>query len=120
MLAVGEHLLGRVDPQIVKMTTGFSGGVGVTYRDQCGALSSGIMLIGALHGRTQSGVDDSTCQQLSACYRDRFQEELGSIYCGELRAERFGSKNQEPCSKLVERATRLLLDVVDDPQPRHK
>ena len=33
MLAVGEHVLGYVDDQTLRMTTGFSGGIGGARRD---------------------------------------------------------------------------------------
>jgi C_GCAxxG_C_C family probable redox protein len=117
MLAVGEYVLGNVDDQTLKMTTGFAGGIGATHQELCGALSAGILIIGALYGRTQPNEDDSLCQILAANYRNRFNQELGSINCGELRAERFGSGGQEPCSVLVERAAQLLLDILSDVKP---
>jgi C_GCAxxG_C_C family probable redox protein len=97
MLAVGEHALGRVDVQTLKMTTGFAGGIGVSHQDLCGALSAGIMIIGALYGRTQPKDDDALCQSLVANYHNLFAQKLGSVNCGELRAERYGSQGQEPC-----------------------
>ena len=112
MLAVGEYALQNVDAQTVKMTTAFAGGIGGTQRDLCGALNAGIMIIGALHGRVAPDQDDALCQQLAARYRDRFVEEIGSISCAELRAERYGSQGQEPCSVLVERAARILLELL--------
>ena len=112
MLAVGEYVLDSVDARTLRMTTGFSGGIGVTHRDLCGALSSGIMIIGALYGRTQPNEDDALCLKLTTNYRDHFTKELGSIYCHELRAERYGSQGQEPCSVLVERAAQILLAVL--------
>jgi C_GCAxxG_C_C family probable redox protein len=114
MLAVGEYTLGSVDNQTLKMATGFSGGIGNTRRDLCGALSSGIMIIGALYGRTQPNEDDGLCLELTTNYRDRFARELGSLYCHELRAERYGSQGQEPCSVLVERAAQTLLAVLGE------
>lgn len=112
MLAVGEHLLGHVDDQTLKMTTGFSGGVGLTHKDMCGLLSSGIMLIGALHGRTRPNVDDTPCQNLVTEYRNRFEQQFGSVYCHQLRAGKFGSQGQEPCSVLAERAALILLNLL--------
>jgi len=103
MLAVGEHLLGHVDNQTLKMTTGFSGGVGLTHKDICGVLSSGMMGIGALHCRTQPKVDE---------YRNRFEQQFGSVYCHQLRAGQFGSQGQEPCSVLAERAALNLLNLL--------
>lgn len=112
MLAVGGHLLPDFDIRMLKLTTGLSGGIGATYRDLCGALTAGVMVIGGLHGRSHQGEDDSRCQELSRLYRDRFAQELGSVYCHELRAEKYGSHGQEPCSVLVERAARILLDLI--------
>jgi hypothetical protein len=48
MLAVGEHTFGRVDNQTLKLSTGFAAGVGETRQDPCGALSAGIIFIGAM------------------------------------------------------------------------
>jgi len=114
MLAVGGHLLGDFDDWMLKFSTGLSGGIGVTYRDLCGALTAGVLVIGGIHGRTQLSEDDTRCQELAALYRDRFAQELGSVYCHELRAEKYGSLGQEPCSVLVERAARILLAVLEE------
>jgi len=113
MLAVGEYALGSVDSRTLRMTTGFAGGIGSTYRDLCGALSAGIMIISALHGRTRLAEDDARCLELATDYRDRFARKLGSVYCHELRADRYGSQGQEPCSVLVRRAAGILLEVLE-------
>lgn len=114
MLAVGEHVLGRLDDQTLRMATGFSGGIGGTYQNMCGALSAGIMIISTLHGRTSPDEDDSFCQELVSAYRDRFAQELGSVTCHELRSMGYGSHGVEPCSVLVEHAAAILLDVIND------
>jgi C_GCAxxG_C_C family probable redox protein len=113
MLAVGEHLLGQVEDQLLKVSCGFAGGIGCTYQDVCGALSSGTMLIGALYGRTEPNIDDKLCQKLAAEYRERFNRSLGSVYCHQLRANGYGSEGREPCSVLVERAAHVLLNLLD-------
>ncbi len=114
MLAVGEYVLGNVDDRTLRMTTGFSGGIGGTHRDLCGALSAGIMIIGARHGRSGLDEDDALCLEMTTNYRDRFAGELGSVCCKELRAEKYGSSGQEPCSVLVERAARILLALLEE------
>ena len=43
MLAVGGHVLGDLEPQCVRMATGFGGGVGGTHQEMCGALSGGVL-----------------------------------------------------------------------------
>ena len=110
MLAVGEHTLGHVDDRTLMLTTGFAGGVGDTRQDVCGALCAGVMIIGALHGRTQAHVDDSRCQLLAARYRERFLEAFGSTHCGELR------QHHSSCSVLVEQVVHVLMDVIEEEQ----
>ncbi len=113
MLAVGEHYLGLVDEREIRMTAGFAGGIGETYLNNCGVLSAGVMIIGALYGRTSPEKDDQVCQDLSARYQEKFQEFFETLNCGKLREERYGSGGAEPCSILVERGARVLMDVLD-------
>jgi C_GCAxxG_C_C family probable redox protein len=89
------------------MVTGFAGGMGCAHRDACGALSAGIMIIGARYGRTQPGVDDSRCQSLAARYQDRFAQTFGTTCCQELRPR------YKPCTTLVEQAALLLLGIIE-------
>ncbi len=117
MLAVGEHTLGDLDDRTLKMTTGFAGGIGLTHQDLCGALSAGIMIIGAQHGRIRPDVDDRLCQALAARYRDRFVQAFGTTCCQELR------QRHKSCALLVEQAVQILLEVLEsedhseDPMP---
>lgn len=115
MLAVGEQLLGNDAYPLVRAAGGFSGGLGNTRQELCGALSGGVMLIGALHGRTQPHEDDKVCIRLSAEYRQRFLDELGASQCQSLRASGYGSGSggQQPCSELVRQAALILLDVLE-------
>jgi C_GCAxxG_C_C family probable redox protein len=112
MLAVGEYLLGYVDYWMQRMTTGLTGGVGRSRQEVCGALIAGVLLIGAVHGRTQPNEDDSECQRLAAEYRERFAQELGAALCCDLRANGYDSGGTQPCSMLVEQAARILLQVL--------
>ncbi|KPK95038.1 MAG: hypothetical protein AMJ88_01630 [Anaerolineae bacterium SM23_ 63] len=112
MLTVGEYALGAVDPKLCKVATGLGGGIGGTHQELCGALSGGVLLLGALYGRTEAGKSDDLCMHLSAEYRTRFAQELGSTHCGTLRESGFGLGGTIPCSVLVERATRVLLEVL--------
>jgi C_GCAxxG_C_C family probable redox protein len=112
MLAVGRQILGNIDDQTIRMTTGFAGGVGGTHHDLCGAFSSGVMILGALYGRVDSSKDDTRCREIVKEFRHRFESQLGAVYCHELRVEDYGSQGKEPCSVLVERASRILLSFI--------
>jgi C_GCAxxG_C_C family probable redox protein len=114
VLAVGEQLWGQVDNHTLRMTTGLAGGVGCGYEELCGVLSGGVMVIGAEHGRTEPDADDAECNRLVCLYRDRFIEELGNSRCLDLRDSGFGGDGPWPCSNLIERATRVLLGVLEE------
>jgi C_GCAxxG_C_C family probable redox protein len=112
MLAVGEHMLGNLDPYMVRMATGLSGGVGCTYQEMCGALSGGVMLIGALHGRSSSREDDQPAFQLASSYRQRFAAEFGTTRCGPLREQVHAPGGLGSCSFVAQSAALILLDVL--------
>ena len=71
------------------------------------------MIIGAIYGRTSLDEDEDQCMIMANNYRDHFVKRLGSVYCYKLREERYGSRNQEPCSVLVRRAANILVGVLD-------
>ena len=114
MLAVGEHLWGQVADQSLRMSSGLAGGVGGSQQEVCGALSGGALIIGALYGRTHVDQDDEECGRLDSLFRDRFVQVFGTTRCHELRDSGYGSEGQWPCSVLVERATGILMEVLDD------
>ena len=113
MLSVGEYVLDDLDDQMRRMETGYSGWGGRTECDLCGALTAGIMIIGALHGRISPQEDEDQCMLAVNKFHDRFAQRLGSVYCYELREKRYGSHNQETCSVLVSRAANILLEILD-------
>jgi C_GCAxxG_C_C family probable redox protein len=107
---VGEHALGTVDSRMLKLSTAFAGGVGGTQQELCGALSAGILIIGARHGRDRPDVDDHRCQALAADYRMRFLETFGTTRCDKLRLR------HRPCASLVAQAAHVLLEILDEDQ----
>lgn len=76
--------------------------------------SMGVAVISALYGRTSAEADDENCQALVARYRQRFLDRFGTLRCSELRESGYGADNIEPCSALVERGVRVLLEVIEE------
>ena len=112
MLAVGGHVLGDLDPRLVRMATGFAGGVGESKQEMCGALNAGVMIIGALYGRSSLEEDDLPAQRLAARYRERFAAELGTSHCSPLYEQVHAPGGLGSCSVVVERAARILLGML--------
>jgi C_GCAxxG_C_C family probable redox protein len=114
MLAVGGYVLGNLDPLLVRMATGFAGGVGGTRQEMCGALSAGVMIIGALYGRNSLEEDDSPARQLATRYRECFAAELGTTRCDPLYEQVHAPDGPGSCSVVVERAARILLELLTE------
>ena len=111
--AAGGHYLHEVTPLAVRMTTPFAGGIGSTKDGLCGALSGGIMLIGAIHGRVDAKVNDDHCMELAKMYREKFLERFGCARCGDLREEWGEGCPNGTCADLVAEAAGLLVDVLE-------
>ena len=121
MLAVGGHYLDDLNPRCpptsvaIRMATGFSGGLGDTREELCGALSGGVMVIGALLGRTSLEEDDKPAVTLAARYRERFLETFGYTQCREVREKIVNAPGGlGSCGALVEKAATILLRLLDE------
>ena len=113
MLAVGEHVLGEMDPQWVRMTTGFAGGIGRIREDVCGALAGGVMVIGGALGRTTPGESADPAVDLAARFWERFSAEVGPTRCGALRETLRAPDGSVSCAGVIEQAARILLELFD-------
>lgn len=114
MLAVGGHILGDLDPRIVRITTGFAGGVGGSKQEMCGALSAGVMIIGALYGRNNLEEDDEPARQLVTRYRECFAADFGTTCCGPLYEQVHAPGEPGSCAVVVERAARILSGLLTE------
>ena len=100
---------------MVKMSTGLGGGIGGSHEETCGALTAGIMLIGAQYGRVDADEDNQPCYTLAARYRERFVQGIGAGRCSDLLGPgKYGPQGEEPCSVLVSRAAIILLNILEE------
>ena len=113
MLAVGEHVLGQLEPQSIRMSTAFGGGVAGTRLEMCGALSGGILVISGLHGRTDVNQDDQHAYDLAKQYREAFLAEFGQTQCEPIRDTFLKPDGSHGCDQVVERAARILLGILE-------
>jgi len=114
LLAVGEHKLGHLEPQALRMATPLAGGLGCTYLEICGALVGGTMVIGGLLGRTKASQNDERAQALAARYRARFLAEQGHTQCQAIRDRIHAPGGPGTCAAVVEQAAELLLALLDE------
>lgn len=100
--------------EMVRIASGFLGGIGGTHAETCGALTGGIAAIGYLFGRTEPGEDIQLAQELAAEFTNRFVEGFGSANCGVL-LEGFGEQqNGHKCKGLAAGAAGLLFELLEE------
>jgi len=114
LLAVGEHMLDEFPDACKRMGTGFSGGLGGTHQELCGALSGGVLVSSMLLGRTTLEQDDRPAMNAATLYRARFLAKFGDTQCARLRDRIKAPGGLGTCAVLVEQATALLLDVLQE------
>jgi hypothetical protein len=105
------------------MASGFHGGGGGFKTDEagmegnptgcmCGALASGVLILGILYGRTEPGKVRFGCiSHLSAHLHKRFQEELGGKCCAILRPFYQGIDKEHSCRAIYQKGAELAVEV---------
>ncbi len=105
------------------MASGFHGGGGGVKTDEegmegtptgcmCGALASGVLILGILYGRTEPGKVRYGCiSQLAAHLHRRFQEELGGKCCAMLRPFYQKIDREKSCREIYKRGAELAVEV---------
>jgi len=114
LLAAGEHYFPDKLPELLKVAAPFSGGIGGTNEGMCGALSGGLIVIGAYHGRTDVGVNDDYCVELGAIFREKFLQHFANIRCADLRENWIGKPGQVDCAELTAQAVGLLVGILEN------
>jgi len=113
IVTLGDLVLGETPELLIRTATGFSGGVGSTHREMCGALVGGLMLINAKYGRSDYSQDDSKAYALSKRFLERFEEEFSAVRCAEVR-EQLPGMGYSSCKYFVPLVAELLLDLLED------
>ncbi len=103
----------KISPELQKLATPFAGGVGGTNDGLCGALTGGILVIGALYGREDGDTNDKLCQDLAAAFYRKFQEAFQHVICRDIKAgwrKEFGHDN---CENLVRETVLILANILE-------
>jgi len=78
----------------------------------CGALASGVLILGILYGRTEpSKVRFDCISHLSAHLHKRFQEEVGGKCCAMLRPFYHKIDNEHSCKAIYRKGAELAVEV---------
>lgn len=113
-LAYSERLLGERLADSARLATGFSGRAGGAPNQTCGALSGGILVIGALLGRDDLRGDEGPALRAADRLRSAFISELGDFRCEPVYASIHAAEGAGSCVFVVKRTVELLLDILEE------
>jgi C_GCAxxG_C_C family probable redox protein len=108
ILTVGKEVIDDYDPSMCRLATGFRGGIGSCRDEVCGAISGGVMVVGALYGRSDPKASTERSDALVNDLRRQFIERFGSTCCRDLY------QGPIPCTQIVQETAEMLLSALDD------
>lgn len=88
VLTAVKETVGYVSDETIKASHGLSGGGALSGAGACGALTGGLMALGAKRGRDADKLDKGRCMknfQEGNKLVERFRETFGGIACQELQ-----------------------------------
>ncbi|TEB04965.1 putative redox-active protein [Pelotomaculum schinkii] len=111
-LAFRDLVAPELDAGLVKMFTGFGGGLGHAGC-MCGALSSAEMIISLFTGRTSNQEDREVSYQAAREYHDLFNERFGGTCCRALNPHSFDTpEHLKNCLKITGNTGKLLMEYL--------
>lgn len=112
VLAMGEHYLSPLPEILLRASNPFGGGVAGCRQELCGALGGGILILGALWGRTSSTENDEHLKGLICRLREGFIARYGSTTCQPIRD--VARDEVIGCLPVVEEAVRILVPLIEE------
>ncbi|MEJ2645226.1 MAG: C-GCAxxG-C-C family protein [Gammaproteobacteria bacterium] len=90
VLTAVQETVGVVDDSMIKASHGLSGGGGLMGAGACGALTGGLLALGARYGRDRDKLDRGRGMadfQRGKVLVEKFRGELGGITCEDLQRQ---------------------------------
>lgn len=111
-LAFRDLVIPDVDPALVRMMTGFGGGLGHSGC-MCGALTGAAVVLGALRGRVSADQDREVAYGLTSGFHDRFEAQFGSTCCRAINPYTFDTpEHLKNCLKVTGNTGKMLMEYI--------
>lgn len=113
-LTYRELLAPDIDPTMVRLMTGFGGGLGESGC-LCGALTGSIAALNMIKGRTTNQISRDEVYQLTKDFTDKFTEKYGVTCCRALNPYPFETKEHlTNCLKITGNTSKMLMEFIQD------
>lgn len=113
-LTFREILAPETDRDMVKMFTGFGGGLG-RAGCVCGALAASVAALSLVKGRTNKAEDLEPAYLVARKFQDRFEEKFGATCCRVLNIHPYDTpEHLRNCIKITGNTGKLLMEFLQD------
>lgn len=102
----------QLNPETLKLSAGFGGGMGIGEGGTCGALVGGVMILAHLSVKRNN--HDSNIKVLNKEFADRFRAALGGVTCVELKKTQPPVQEGRACdlNKVLLTAAEIIDEIV--------
>lgn len=101
-------------PTVLRMTATLHGGMAESMSSHCGGLTIGLLLIGALYGRTEVRGDARYDAAIARGFWQRFLNEFGTSNCTSLKDQPAIDPDISRCTYIMVRSAQLLLQYLHE------
>lgn len=113
-MAFKDEFSPEMDPNMVKLVTGFGGGLGHAGC-MCGALMGAIMVLNIKYGRSSSQEDRMPAYVHAKQFHDRFVEKFNYTCCRALNPHPYDSpEHLKNCLKITGNTAKLLMEYLQE------
>ncbi len=113
-LTYRELLAPEMDPAMVKLFTGFGGGVGEAGC-MCGALMGSIAALNMLKGRETNQTSRNEAYRLAREFTEKFTEKYGATCCRALNPHPFETREHlTNCLKITGNTSKMLMEFLEE------
>lgn len=113
-LTYRELLAPEMDPAMVKLMTGFGGGLG-HHGCMCGALSSSIVALNMIKGRTTNQESRDEAYELAKEFAEKFEDKYNATCCRALNPYPFDTQEHlKNCLKIIGNTSKMLMEYLEE------
>ena len=108
---INDVLQLKMNDDVLRCACGFRGGGG-GYRDRCGIIEAGIMIISYIYGRDDSNGDLDKYSEMIVELHDDFKNYFNTIYCRDIYYDQKKKGVENTCLEIIVDGVEIILKLL--------